>query len=125
MALIFYLSSHPAPKLAMAFPTWLGVKLLHVIEYGGLALLLNFGLFKGTRWPPRNVYVWTFLIAVGYGMSDEFHQSLVTERNAAVPDVIADAIGAFIFVALHPRVADRGCFRCLRFRAGPDHRAQR
>ena len=116
MLLIFYLSSHPAPEFAAAFPRWLGMKTLHVVEYGGLALLLNFGLFKGTRWPAARVYTWTFIVTVAYGASDEIHQSFVPMRSAAVSDTIANAIGAAIYVLAHPRAQRLRWLSLLRFR---------
>lgn len=41
-----------------------------------------------------------WVIAVAYGASDEFHQSFVPGRTPAVDDVIADALGAGVAVAV-------------------------
>ncbi len=38
-------------------------------------------------------------IAVGYGLSDEYHQSFVTGRDAGLPDLLADFVGAAVAVA--------------------------
>ena len=36
------------------------------------------------------------LLAIVYGVSDEWHQSFVPERSADAADVLADAIGALV-----------------------------
>ncbi len=50
---------------------------------------------------------WALVIAVIYGLSDEFHQSFVPGRNADLLDVITDAAGAAA-----------GLWAARRFRAG-------
>jgi len=48
------------------------------------------------------------LIAVLYGVSDEFHQSFVPARDASVMDLVSDTVGAFLgagIVALGRRLA--------------------
>jgi VanZ family protein len=50
----------------------------------------------GNRWSGVSLATLTaaWLIAVGYGVTDEWHQSFVPNRHADVRDVAADAIGA-------------------------------
>jgi VanZ family protein len=73
-------------------------KLAHAWEYGALALLAWRALGRsgvdGFRpWiPGRAVRAW--LIALVYAASDEWHQSFVPSRGAAVADVLIDATGA-------------------------------
>ena len=60
-----------------------------------LAVLCLMGL-TGWRW--RRVagasLLGAFVIAVLYGVSDEFHQSFVPGRTPDAADVLADAVGA-------------------------------
>ena len=43
------------------------------------------------------VVVW--VVAVTYGMSDEFHQSFVSGRTPSLADVLADGVGALIGIS--------------------------
>ena len=97
--LIFVVSSIPNPPDAGG-QDW-KYELAHVVEYavfGSLALRM----LRGYR--PRDAIVVLGLLAwslaVLYGMSDEFHQSFVPNRDANWLDVGFDAIGAAIGVAL-------------------------
>jgi VanZ family protein len=38
-------------------------------------------------------------IALAYGLSDEYHQSFVTGRDAGLPDLLADAVGTAVAIA--------------------------
>ena len=77
----------------------LGVrKTAHLTEYAVLAALVwrarrrpPPGKFPGWRWPDAR---WTLLVSVLYAASDEWHQSFVPNREAAVHDVFIDTIGA-------------------------------
>lgn len=64
-------------------------KLAHAVEYAVLGFLLARGLGQKKR---------AVALAMGaaaiYGLSDEFHQSLVAARDASVWDWAADAMGA-------------------------------
>ncbi len=93
MAGIFALSSISQPP---AFPGNTD-KDLHALVYGGLAAFVVRALAGG--WRQR--VTWTtaivaMLIAVLYGVSDEFHQSFVPNRQSDVRDVVADTVGAAI-----------------------------
>ena len=94
--LIFVLSSQPS----LPSPDQVTDKQAHAFTYGVLALFCLMGL-TGWRW--RQVagasLVAAFGIAVLYGISDEFHQSLVPGRTPDVADVAADAVGAFAALA--------------------------
>ncbi len=61
--------------------------------------------FATVRWPRANPVTllaacWAF--AVLYGVSDEWHQSFVPGRDAAFLDIVFDAAGAAIGVAVLP-----------------------
>ncbi len=72
-------------------------KSAHAIGYGLLALSY-LHIFK---WDKK--YYWlAWLLAVLYSATDEFHQSFVPGRHAAVTDVlIFDNLGAIIALTLH------------------------
>jgi VanZ family protein len=90
-------------------------KLAHALEYAVLALLAWRALggpdidgFRPWIWN-RAARAW--LIAAVYAASDEWHQSFVPSRGAAVVDVLIDATGAALALAFLALVA-----RMLRLR---------
>jgi VanZ family protein len=91
MAGIFVASSLSDPPIPSDVPD----VSLHEAAYFGLTLLLIRAVARG-RW--AGVTTWTlmvaWLIAVGYGATDEWHQSFVPNRHAEWRDLQADAIGA-------------------------------
>ncbi len=91
MALMFYLSAQSYPPV----PPRVWDKLLHGLEYFGLAVLVFRALSGGL---PAMVTVrralLTLAITVGYGASDEVHQLFVPLRSADFRDLLADAFGA-------------------------------
>ena len=93
MLLIFVLSAQPSFNLPSF--TW-GDKFLkkagHVVGYGILSWSLWYGFtYRGNR-------RWTsWLLAVIYALTDEFHQSFVPGRNPSIWDaIIFDNLGAMI-----------------------------
>ena len=91
-ALIFYFSSRQGQEL----PRWELMthdKILHAIEYAGLGLLLARALGAGRWWL-------AVVIAIAFGVSDEFHQSFVPHRNGNdLGDLTADLTGALLGAA--------------------------
>jgi VanZ family protein len=71
-------------------------KTAHFVEYSVLGLLLWLLIhFDPALAAFRSREFWTaLLIAALYAASDEFHQSFVPGRNAAVRDVLLDSCGA-------------------------------
>jgi VanZ family protein len=67
----------------------------HFAVYALLALLLARALAAGT-WARLGLRVLAnaWLIAAGYGLSDEVHQRFVPGRSASPADWVADALGA-------------------------------
>lgn len=53
----------------------------------------------GESWPP-GAFAWPFLLAVAYAASDEAHQLVVPGRSGQISDVLVDALGAALGVAL-------------------------
>ena len=100
MAAIFYVSALPNPQIGGDTPDYV----LHALEYFLLALLLIRLLLsqhllksKGEdfhRW--QIVCLIGALIAVAYGVTDEFHQYFVPNRHSSLHDAAADAFGAFL-----------------------------
>ncbi|MEE2902701.1 MAG: VanZ family protein [Myxococcota bacterium] len=87
--LIFWLSHQPSLPGTPG-----GDKIAHFIAYfimGGLflrALALSF------RWKRRALVLMAAVIGSLYGVSDEFHQSFIPGRFAALDDVVADMMGS-------------------------------
>lgn len=92
MGTIFYLSSLQTIDISR-FPENFD-KVVHTLIYIPLSFLLYLSLRKsGVR---KYVFLMAFLLAVGYGISDEMHQAFVPGRDAAAGDVLADTLGAFL-----------------------------
>lgn len=92
MLTIFLLSSFSGarlPHLPVNFD-----KVVHALIYVPLSFFIYSALKRsGFR---KYVFVTAFLFASLYGVSDEFHQSFVPGRDAAVGDLFADFLGAFL-----------------------------
>ncbi|MBE0608532.1 MAG: VanZ family protein [Dehalococcoidia bacterium] len=110
--IIFLLSSLPNPPGPRG-PEWQSY-LAHTVEFGVFGFLAA-GLVAAFRpsAPTWRVALAAWLLALLYGISDEFHQSFVANRHASALDVAFDALGGAIGVGLGIAV--------LRFRgpAGP------
>lgn len=73
-------------------------KCAHAVEYAVLVWLVWRALRQPTRgdarpWSPRIAWL-AFLLAVGYAMTDELHQTIVPTRQGAWLDVMIDTAGA-------------------------------
>ena len=88
--LIFFLSSIPSAKLPRSFNG--ADKLVHFAEYGVLGVLLALAL--GRRAGGWLIVGVAIALAVGYGASDEWHQSFVPGRQVSFWDLVADTAGA-------------------------------
>ncbi len=94
---MFYLSSQSsAPKFLPSF--YMSDKLLHGIEYAVFGALVFHALQDSPQPIERGgkVIILSILIVILYGISDEFHQSYVPNRDASVYDLIADVVGGGI-----------------------------
>ena len=96
MLFIFFLSAQETiPSVIQPLLVFLKDKTLHAIEYGVLALLV----FRAARMQfPRACVVRVAVLAAAfamlYGLSDEWHQVYVPNRDASLGDLLADAAGA-------------------------------
>lgn len=92
MGMIFYVSSRnniSLPDISKNID-----KVLHTGAYMPLAYLLYKSIkSSGAR---KHVFLMAFLFAVIYGITDELHQSVVPGRDAAIGDILADTLGAFL-----------------------------
>jgi VanZ family protein len=89
-ALIFHLSSQPAPDLPILRVPW-GDKWVHLGEF------FLFGLLTFKTFEPRSPRAWAlgFVVALAYAASDEIHQLYVPTRTASLLDWGTDALGIF------------------------------
>ena len=71
----------------------------HLLAYATLAGLLLLALARGGRPQPLQAVV-AWGLAVAYGITDEFHQSFVPDRNGRLDDVVTDAVGAAVGVVV-------------------------
>ena len=90
--LIYYLSNQPNPRLPQVIPS--SDKLLHVAAYVVLGWLWTVALRE--TWvgcTSRAALLSALIFTLGYGLSDEWHQSFVPGRLSSAADVVADMIG--------------------------------
>jgi VanZ family protein len=96
MAVIFVLSAQP--DLNSGLGTWdtIGRKLIHMASYGLLWWLWQRALETRTLVP-------AVLVTLAYAASDEYHQTFVAGRHGSPIDVLIDAAGVALAIALHAR----------------------
>ena len=95
MTVIFALSSQPQFPQPFGWSAFLMSVVAHLLLYGTLAVLLLIGLKHRSR-PRRSTYLLAVVIAVGYGVTDEIHQSFVPGRDASLFDLVVNATGAAV-----------------------------
>ena len=93
--LIFFISSRENP---LRIPKGLFEfdKILHIGTYGVWGLLCAAPVLRS--WPAISAVRLIVIVGIAgslYGLSDEIHQAYVPRRQAAVGDLLADALGAF------------------------------
>jgi VanZ family protein len=96
-AVIFVLSGQPGLRVSddpgVDLPTR---HLAHVAAYALLTLLLGWALSgRGARPTPRTIGL-SALLAVLYGVTDEWHQTFVPSRTGRVEDLVWDGLGALL-----------------------------
>ena len=75
---------------------WTWDKLLHGVEYAGLAALLVLGLTHLGTMRLHRAMLLAILLASAYGATDELHQYFVPGRSCDVLDWLADTVGALV-----------------------------
>lgn len=100
MIAIFSVSSLPNPQIGGETPDYM----LHALEYFLLTLLLirlfltqktshqKQGLF--TIWQHASLF--SLIIAITYGISDEIHQYFIPGRHCSLYDVFSDTMGSML-----------------------------
>jgi VanZ family protein len=88
---IFYVSSQSDPMPLIRAKVW--DKLLHTLEYAGLAVLFCRALL-GEGVSSHAAFAAAILLASAYGATDEYHQLSVASRSADVQDWVVDILGA-------------------------------
>jgi len=92
MGVIFAFSAQPSLDSGLGLIDLIGRKLIHFAEYALLCFLWWRALATVTN--PRAAAVWAFLIASGYAVTDEYHQSFVEGRHGNALDWLIDSAGA-------------------------------
>lgn len=89
MGVIFYFSSQSTTGVGgtNVVNRFLFFKILHLAEYGILAVLLFFGFKR---------YKWSILAGYLYAVSDELHQIFTPGRTPAFRDTLIDLFGILI-----------------------------
>ena len=96
MGTIFFLSHKPGDEFDIEL--FFGAdKLIHMAIYAVLAatVILSFTPEARTQKPGR-VALAGVVVAVVYGILDEFHQSFIPGRFPSAGDVVADFLGALV-----------------------------
>jgi VanZ family protein len=104
MGVIFAFSAQPSLDSGLGLIDLIGRKLIHFAEYALLCFLWWRALASVTD--PRRAALWAFLIASGYAVTDEFHQTFVDGRHGNALDWLIDSAGAAL-VALRLATRDR------------------
>jgi len=100
MGVIYALSAQPDLTSGLGTIDLVGRKLVHMAEYG----LLWFLWHRALRFRHAG---WAAAIAIGYAMTDEFHQTFVHGREGTPRDVLIDAAGVAIAYAIWRRHLSR------------------
>lgn len=98
MMVIFFMSGRTGSELNKWFFFVPNLNWGHLVEYFILSLLVYYALVKTTRL--RRIFLLTVLISTAYGVTDEFHQSFVPGRQPDIADLINDAIGSVMAMAV-------------------------
>ena len=96
MAVIFYLSAQPDLNSGLGAWDTIGRKFVHAASYGLMWWLWHRAL--AFRAPLAAA-----AITIAYAATDEFHQSFVEGRHGTPVDVLIDAAGVLIAMALTAR----------------------
>ena len=101
LLLIFLLSAAPYLHLRIKTPPGTD-KIVHAFIYFVLCWLSRRAFFHQSAIPAfrRSATLGAFVFTVVYGVLDEYHQAFVPGRTADIYDLMADAGGALLFVAI-------------------------
>ena len=98
--MIFVLSNQPGLAVSQDRGVDLPVRhFAHVVVYAVLTVLVGWAL-AGPRAPSRRVTAAAAVLALLYGISDEWHQTFVPSRTCRPEDLVWDGIGVLIGVTV-------------------------
>lgn len=92
--IIFSFSSVPELKSGLD-QDFLLRKIAHILEFAILTFLLIRALNK-ERISIKRIAIYSFVFAIFYALTDEYHQSFVWGRQGSLKDVGIDGIGILI-----------------------------
>jgi VanZ family protein len=92
MGVIFFFSAQPSLDSGLGIVDLVGRKIVHFAEYALLCFLWWRALATVTT--PGRAALLAFLLASGYAVTDEYHQSFVEGRHGSVLDWAIDSAGA-------------------------------
>lgn len=96
-SLIFYLSATPFLKTELGFWDLILRKIAHMVEFGVLFLLAKRALSgSGLGLNRKEVNLVSFVFAMLYAVSDEYHQAFVPGRGPSLIDVCIDTLGIIL-----------------------------
>lgn len=94
--LIFNFSSGTVPNASNVYwQDFAFKKTGHVLLFGSMAALFYRALI-GEGVGAKKAVITAIILATLYGATDEFHQSFIQGREAAIRDIFIDGIGAYI-----------------------------
>ena len=99
MGVIFYLSARSGSELKGMFPFFDSFNFGHLIAYFILAVLFYWALLPLQRKWKWDIRIIAIILCFLYGLTDEWHQSLVPGRMPDVMDLVNDVIGATVGMA--------------------------
>jgi VanZ family protein len=105
MAVIFVVSAQPSLNSGLGWIDLVGRKILHFSEYALLCFLWWRPLASVTN--HRRAVLLAFVIASGYAVTDEFHQTFVQGRHGTPVDWLIDSAGAALAAAWLWRARER------------------
>ena len=98
--MIFVLSNQPGLAVSDDRGVDLPLRhLAHVVVYAALTVFVGWAL-AGARSPSRRVTAAAAVLALLYGVSDEWHQTFVPSRSGRPEDLVWDGIGVLIGAAV-------------------------
>ena len=80
--------------------------LAHIPAYALLAFLWRWSLDAYTR--ARTAVIMALVLTIGFGIFQEFYQSLIPGRYASLSDVLSDALGAVLGIWVFSWMRKRG-----------------
>jgi VanZ family protein len=105
MGVIFAVSAQPSLDSGLGLIDHIGRKLIHFGEYALLCFLWWRALRNVTN--PRRAALLAFVLASGYAITDEFHQTFVEGRHGTPLDWLIDTAGAGVVALRLRRIRER------------------